>query len=165
VFLVAQIFGLDFGNGFYETRGVTENVGLRACFRNEVLTERTRTAHSVKAHLVFRNAEGTEIGTGISGVVWLNPDAYARNLEVGESGCVLILVQSSDSLELACPYKMPIATQYGQALSDEVVEFQDQPTLIEIRLIDGQDNVLARVSLDIEYLNGRLHRATVRRAS
>jgi pimeloyl-ACP methyl ester carboxylesterase len=64
-----------------------------------------------------------------------------------------------EALELVSPYKMPIATEYGQAFSDEVFEFQDRPTLVEIRLIDGQDNVLARVSFDIAYLNGRLHRA------
>jgi hypothetical protein len=164
VFLVATTFGLDFENGYYETRA-THTIGLKACFRNEVTTERTRTAYRMRAHFVFWNAEGTEIGTGISGAVWLNPDGYARNLEVSESGCVLVLVQRTETLELGSPYKLPRATEYGEVFEDEVFEFQELPTVVEVRLIDGQDDVLSRVSLDIAYVDGRLNRATLKRPS
>jgi hypothetical protein len=61
------------------------------------------------------------------GCIAFETNPITRNLEVGESGCVLVLTQTSDTLELWSPYKEPRATQYGEVFTDEVFEFQDGP--------------------------------------
>ncbi len=76
--------------------------GIVACYRNDPITG-VRTASDVGAHLTLRDAEGREIGTGVSKACWLNNPNDTIDLESGIPQHVVLLVTDKEAVTV--PWK------------------------------------------------------------
>jgi hypothetical protein len=76
--------------------------GIVVCYRNEP-TAGIRTASDVAVHLTLRDAEGKEIGTGVSKACWLNTPKDDIDLEPDIPQHVVLLVAEKE--EVTVPWK------------------------------------------------------------
>jgi len=135
---------------FFETNEKGEGKALVACFRNQPLYGVRCADTSVTAQLVFKNATGEEIGIGVSGACWLNQVDFLFHLDVGNSGCVILIVRTNAG-QFVVPWKRLQNTGYGNVAATEVFELPEEPKTIEVHLIDGSRQVLREpVVIDLE---------------
>lgn len=158
-FLRAKDVNLRFdsyqGLSFHETDEERNLPGLVACFRNDgIYGSKIRTARYLRAHLRFMDADGQEIGTGISGACWLGHKGDLMTLKTDESAYVLIVIRSKEQFYV--PWKQRKLVALGsESIFDRDCEFAALPNSVEIRLVDGDDmHVIEPIRLRIFFENG-----------
>lgn len=144
--------------GFQETNEAKGfYIGVVACFRNEPVYEKhVKSADDTKAHLKFLDANGAEIGVGVSRPCWLDSQDDTFDLVPGgKAGCVLVLLNING--EYSTPWKHREREWNGDLMRDEHFELQALPHRIELSLLDDNDQLLLpAVTLEITSVNGVL---------
>jgi hypothetical protein len=145
------------GVSYNETSSANSQViGIVACFRNEAVYSNTITsAYNVKAHLKFIDADGSEVGAGVSRACWLGEKGDTFDLEPGgASGCVIVLLTRNGSIGV--PWKERKKDSMGDSLIDQALELNTLPSKVEISLLDDNNQLLlAPIGLDIASVNGK----------
>jgi hypothetical protein len=145
------------GVSYNETSSANSQViGIVACFRNEAVYSKTITsAYNVKAHLKFIDADGSEVGAGVSRACWLGEKGDTFDLEPGgASGCVIVLLTRNGSIGV--PWKERKKDSMGDSLIDQALELNTLPSKVEISLLDDNNQLLlAPIGLDIASVNGK----------
>jgi uncharacterized membrane protein len=111
--------------------------GIVACYRNTPATG-VLMASDVSAHLTLRDAEGQEIGTGVSKACWLNNPTDTIDLEPGIPHDVVLLV--TDKKNVSIPWKKwNLST--GQ-LDSDIYSVPRPVATVEVEIIDSRGEPL-----------------------
>jgi hypothetical protein len=122
-----------------------------ACYRNEP-TVGIRTATGVEAHLTLRDAEGEEIGTGVSKACWLNSPREDIDLEPGVPQHVVLLMK--DKEEVTVPWKQ---WRSPGGLESGFYSVPRAVASIEVEIIDSRGEPLVpKLTFSVSRGNGPL---------
>lgn len=123
--------------------GTSDVTALVACFRNEPSDERKVSNElSVGANLVFRNAEGEELGDGIARACWLEHGGASVDLDVGHSRCAVLMVVAGAHNPIFVPYKTRVRVNHRLTFVTEAFKFEHPPATIELRLLSSRNELL-----------------------
>jgi hypothetical protein len=136
--------------------GISDVTALVACFRNEPSGgRRVSDELSVTANLVFRNAEGEELGDGIARACWLEHGGTSVDLDVGHSRCAVLMVVAGAHNPIFVPYKRRERFNGGLAFVPEAFRFEHPPATIELRLLSSRNELLLPAMLfDFSLVDG-----------
>ena len=123
--------------------GASDVTALVACFRNEPSGDRRASDElSVTANLVFRDAEGQELGEGIARACWLEHGGASVDFDVGHSRCAVLMVVAGAHNPIFVPYKTRVRTNHRLAFVTETFKFEHPPATIELRLLSSRNELL-----------------------
>jgi hypothetical protein len=148
----AIVAGSSLDNVLSEKRnskgGSSDVTALVACFRNEPSGERrVSDEQSVTANLVFRDAEGQELGEGIARACWLEHGGASVDFDVGHSRCAVLMVVAGADRPIFVPYKRRVQVNGGLAFVAEAFKFEHPPATIELRLLSSRNELLLPMML------------------
>ena len=143
----AIVAGSSLDNVLSEKRnskgGTSDVTALVACFRNEPSGERRVSDElSVTANLVFRDAEGQELGEGIARACWLEHGGASVDFDVGHSRCAVLMVVAGADNPIFVPYKTRVRVNHRLAFVTEAFKFDHPPATIELRLLSSRNELL-----------------------
>lgn len=138
---------------------INYETGIRAAiasFRNAPsFGNQISDAENVTAHLILRDEDGQEIGTGVSRVCWLNSSYDMVDIDVGESEHVVLLVLKEQSLFI--PFWKRRCDGGGDAITLESVEVNNRVAAIEVTLLDSRKyQLLPKVAIKISLENDKM---------
>jgi hypothetical protein len=123
--------------------GTSDVTALVACFRNEPSDERRVSNElSVGANLVFRNAEGKELGDGIARACWLEHGGASVDLDVGHTRCAVLMVVAGGHNPIFVPYKTRVRVNHRLTFVTEAFRFEHPPATIELRLLSSRNELI-----------------------
>ena len=123
--------------------GASDVTALVACFRNEPSGDRRVSDElSVTANLVFRDAEGQELGEGIARACWLEHGGSSVDLDVGHSRCAVLMVVAGAHNPIFVPYKTRVRVNHRLSFITETFKFEHPPATIELRLLSSRNDPL-----------------------
>ena len=123
--------------------GTSDVTALVACFRNEPSGDRRVSDElSVTANLVFRDAEGQELGEGIARACWLEHGGASVDLDVGHSRCAVLMVVAGEHRPIFVPFKRRVRVNHRLTFVAEAVQFEHPPATIELRLLSTRNELL-----------------------
>ena len=115
------------------------------------------------ANLVFRDAEGQELGEGIARACWLEHGGASVDFDVGHSRCAVLMVVAGAHNPIFVPYKTRVRINHRLAFVTEAFKFEHPPATIELRLLSSRNELLLPAMLfDFSLVDGVPH-AEVRR--
>ena len=164
----AIVAGSSLDNVLSEKRnskgGSSDVTALVACFRNEPSGERrVSDEQSVTANLVFRDAEGQELGEGIARACWLEHGGASVDFDVGHSRCAVLMVVAGAHNPIFVPYKTRVRINHRLAFVTQAFKFEHPPATIEFKLLSSRNELLLPAMLfDFSLVDGVPH-AEVRR--
>jgi hypothetical protein len=143
----AIVAGSSLDNVLSEKRnskgGTSDVTALVACFRNEPTGERRVSGElSVTANLVFRDAEGQELGERIARACWLEHRGTSVDFDVGHSRCAVLMVVAGAHNPIFVPYKRRERVNHRLAFVTEVFKFEHPPAAIELKLLSSRNELL-----------------------
>lgn len=159
VFLRGDIVPIAFRNSYSEGEIFSQSQdtgnirGIIACFRNDHTSSHPVTEASyVRAHVIYRDDNGQEIGNGIPSACWFDSHFDTVDFRVGQSHCVFLgYMERIDRLRV--PWKERIRHGDGDTINLSDQRF-DGVSSIEVKLIDGNDDLLfGPLVLDISFIN------------
>lgn len=145
------------GEVFIESDNKMVPRGIIACFRNERSgSHGVADAKSVRARVNFRDVRGREVGNEIASACWLEHHPDSISFALGEHQCVLLgMIEMGRTLRV--PWKRRHRVLMGIAFSTEW-ETIFEPTSIEVRLVGGDNELLADpLLLDITFEDRNAH--------
>jgi hypothetical protein len=154
VLLEPRVVFLDFvpdrsGGDFIESREETHLKAVLALFRNNVGIDVQSVGHAT-VNLRFFAADGkTEIGDGVSGVVWLenNQDQFDL-IPGGSTGKVIVLTMKDGKLMV--PWKRYTQGSWmGGGLVDEITTLPILPKFVEVNLLNGNHQLVHQGYIDL----------------
>ena len=136
--------------------GTSDVTALVACFRNEPSGERrVSDEQSVTANLVFRDAEGQELGEGIPRACWLEHGGTSVDLDVGHSRCAVLMVVTGADRPIFVPFKRRERVNHRLAFVTETFKFEHPPATIELKLLSSRNELLLPAMVfDFSLVNG-----------
>lgn len=165
IFLHTRVVPITFENApgeefFYESRiqDRDDPRAVLACFRNEPADDRAVIdADLVRAQLIYRNHAGQEIGLGIARACWLNENADMVDFRVSDSHCAILITKRADG-QLLMPGMRRVRSQdgYGDVVDLQIQPVNEEISTIEIRVLDGQNRMLARRVFNFADEDGQL---------
>ena len=107
------------------------------------------------ANLVFRDAEGQELGEGIARACWLEHRGTSVDLDVGHSRCAVLMVGAEADRPIFVPYKTRVRVNHRLTFVTEAFKFEHPPATIELRLLSSRNELLLPAMLfDFSLVNG-----------
>ena len=97
---------------------------------------------SVTAKLVFRDAEGQELGQGIDRACWLEHGGTSVDFDVGHSHCAVLVVVAGADKPIFVPYKTRVRANHRLTFVTETFKFDHPPATIELRLLSSRNELL-----------------------
>jgi hypothetical protein len=139
--------------------GSSDVTALVACFRNEPLSERRVSDElSVTANLVFRDAEGQELGEGIARACWLEHGGTSVDLDVGHSRCAVLMVVAGADRPNFVPFKRRVRVNHRLTFVTEAFKFEHPPATIELGLLSSRNElILPAMLFDFSLVDGVPH--------
>ncbi|MGA8308044.1 MAG: hypothetical protein WB723_20385, partial [Candidatus Acidiferrales bacterium] len=110
---------------------------------------------SVTANLVFRDAEGQELGEGIARACWLEHGGASVDFDVGHSRCAVLMVVAGAHNPIFVPYKTRVRVNHRLTFVTETFKFDHPPATIELRLLSSRNELLLPVMVfDFSMVDG-----------
>jgi hypothetical protein len=130
-----------------------------ACFRNEPGTD-VAGAKNVRAQLIYKAANGQEVGTGISSAAWEGSEFGTVDFPVGQSHCVILAVYDTVRSGLTVPWvNKKSAGPWSYTINPESYAFEEKIDIIEVRLLSAEGALLQNPPLVLRFAiaNGKPH--------
>jgi hypothetical protein len=141
---------------FYETGDATDPYGLVVCFRNDPISgTRISDADHVLAQLIYRDAQGNEIGHGVSRACWLQDYGDFIDFAVGDTRCVLAGVVRN-TVFTTFWRRARTTDGLGDTLNIDYFEWPTTVASIEVRLIGNNGALLRTASISVTLEDDRL---------
>ena len=139
------------------------------CFRNETILGQPAQQPNVRAHIIFRDSDGSEI-TDASAGVWLGAGKTVVQFTSGDKRCLVIFILGTNGRLFrawAEKTKVPVAGRPRTVWETSHSELSKPITAVEVHLLaDWSGTGLFRVVFDVEpYVNRHLPKLTLRSAS
>src|SRR6267142_42203 len=161
IFLRTQVIPVTFNNydglqSFSQSREIDRGDlrAVLACFRNEPTDRRIVNAGGVRAQVIYKNQEGHEIGLGIPSAYWLDEDMDVVNFRGGDSRCAVLLIVMADG-QLYTPWKRRAQSRegYGEVVNHADSLLEEPVSIIEIRILGSENELLVRKIFDFAINN------------
>ncbi len=129
---------------------------LLATFRNEALQSRSvKPLSGVGSHLVYRDAQGREIGDGISGADWLAEGSHEADFDTGgpSRSLILILKLVHDDRLFVMWRRRTRGNWMGAGLEEEATGLPEFPSSIRVQLLEDAE-VVKEIELQTNVADG-----------
>jgi hypothetical protein len=141
-------------HGVYRsTPGSGDANGIAATFRND---DANVKAYGVRANARYRDVNGEEIGSGVSGLLWLDKGREIVDLPPDESRALVILLDKKEQGS-GVPWTEKLQ-QFPRASLPRFFQSEIFPATVEIRLRDRDSDLLfdGPIVLEIKRNDGEL---------
>jgi hypothetical protein len=157
IFMGARLVRIRAGIGgstFWESESDTDPYAAIACFRNEPsMNKKVAPAFDVKGAIIYRDAEGREIGTGISEAFWVG-EPISINFTVQTTRCVILAILTTDRV-IANFYRRETHSHWGTGLVTESLVISEDVKTIELRLLQGNELLIRPLVFDFAVTDER----------
>jgi hypothetical protein len=138
IFLRTRTITIDFSDGIpYEKQAGEGAMAVIACLRNDpVYGKNLAEPKHIAGGIVFRDANGEEIGNGVQRGCWLDTHHDMVDFELNKSHCIILVMAVGN--KLAAPFKKREKTAYGEVTMLDGFDLSHNLSTIELRLISSR---------------------------